>query len=208
MDRGKLLILSGFSGVGKGTIVSALLNKYPEYKLSVSYTTRNPRKGEVDGIHYHFRTQDEFDEKIECDAFLEYARYVNNSYGTPKKFVEDNLSLGNHVILEIETQGAIQVKEKIPDAMMVFLLPPSAEELRKRLENRNSESRETIEERLKKAVQETENMKYYEYFVINDKVENCVDNLNRILNNDSPVLASPEEVNKIKNDIKKFLKGE
>lgn len=208
MKKGKLLVISGFSGVGKGTVVKALLEKYPNYKLSISATTRAPRDMEVEGEHYFFRTKEDFEAMIENQELLEYANYVGNYYGTPKRYVEKNLNNGNNVILEIEAQGAIQIKEKVPDAIMIFLLPPDAKTLKERLIGRKTESEEVIHERLKQAVEETKALDNYDYFVINDEVLKCVENINCIVGDNLPELASDDEVQSIKNDIKNFLKGE
>lgn len=204
MKRGKLLVISGFSGVGKGTVVRRLLEKYPNYKISISATTRNPREGEEEGVHYFFLKKEAFEKMIENQELLEYAEYVENYYGTPKKYVEENLEAGNHVILEIEAQGALQIKQKMPETIMIFLLPPTAEELKKRLIGRDTESGEVIEKRLKKAAEETEALKNYEYFVINDEIDACAANINRIVTGNNPVLADAGQVETIKNQIKNF----
>ena len=139
--RGILTIISGFSGAGKGTVVGRLLEKYPErYKLSISATTRSPRNGEEHGVHYFFKSDEEFQQMIENDAFLEYAQYVEHSYGTPRQYVEENLAAGYDVILEIEQQGAFAVKKAVPEAILIFLTPPTIEELERRLRNRKTES--------------------------------------------------------------------
>lgn len=209
MDKkGKLLIISGFSGVGKGTAVNRLIDKYDEYTISVSATTREPRKGEKDKINYFFVTKEEFEEMIAGNKLLEYARYVDNYYGTPIDFVKEKISEGINVILEIETQGALKVKKIMPEAMMIFLLPPDAQTLKERLVGRNTEPIEVINKRLLKASEETDYMKYYEYFVINDEIDSCVENINKVVNDDTAGTASMEEVERIKNDIKKFSKGE
>lgn len=204
MKRGKLLVISGFSGVGKGTVVRRLLEKYPNYKISISATTRNPREGEEEGVHYFFLEKEAFEKMIENQELLEYAEYVENYYGTPKQYVEENLEAGNHVILEIEAQGALQIKQKMPETIMIFLLPPTAEELKKRLIGRDTESGEVIEKRLKKAAEETEALKNYEYFVINDEIDACAVNINRIVTGNNPVLADAGQVETIKNQIKNF----
>ncbi len=204
MKRGKLLVISGFSGVGKGTVVRRLLEKYPNYKISISATTRNPREGEEEGVHYFFLKKEAFEKMIENQELLEYAEYVENYYGTPKQYVEENLEAGNHVILEIEAQGALQIKQKMPETIMIFLLPPTAEELKKRLIGRDTESGEVIEKRLKKAAEETEALKNYEYFVINDEIDACAANINRIVTGNNPVLADAGQVETIKNQIKNF----
>lgn len=208
MKKGKLLIISGFSGVGKGTVVKHMLENYEDYKISVSATTREPRAGEENGIHYHFLTKEQFENMIAENQLLEHANYVGNYYGTPKDFVEKTIEQGENVILEIETQGAIQVKEKIPEAIMVFILPPSAAALKERLVGRKSETAEVIAERLTKAAEETKELEHYEYFVINDEVEKCADDIDKIVRDNYPELISSELINKIKKEILMFSKGE
>ena len=206
--QGKLLIISGFSGVGKGTVVNKLIDKYDDSTISISATTRKPRVGEVDKVNYFFVSKEEFEDMIANNKLLEYAQYVDNYYGTPLEFVNEKLNEGINVILEIETQGALKVKEIMPEAMMIFILPPSAEELKKRLVGRNTESMEVINKRLMKAAEETIFMDNYEYFVVNDEIEGCVEKINLVVNNDTTGTASKKEVEEIKNDIKKFSKGE
>ena len=198
MKKGKLIIVSGFSGVGKGTVMEYLKNNYDNYEFSVSVTTRQPRENEINGVHYHFITNDKFEKMVNEDALLEYAGYVDHYYGTPRQFVEDNINQGKDVILEIETQGALQVKEKKPEAVMVYILPPSAKELKKRLVGRNTESIEVINDRLAKAAEETDNLDKYDYFVVNDKVETCAKNIDGIRNDDNPDLADKDFVEQIK----------
>ena len=144
MSRGILTVVSGFSGAGKGTLMKRLMEEYDNYALSISVTTRDPRPGEEDGVSYFFRTEEEFDRMVEEDAFLEYARYVKHSYGTPKAYVEEQLDAGKDVLLEIEIQGALQVKEKRPDTLLVFITPPTAEELERRLRGRGTETSSVI----------------------------------------------------------------
>ena len=152
-ERGILIVVSGFSGAGKGTLMKRLLEKYEErYALSVSATTRQPREGERDGIEYFFKTKEEFEKMIAKEELIEYARYVENYYGTPRAYVEQMLEAGKDVILEIEIQGALKVKKAFPDTLLLFVVPPSAEELKHRLVGRGTESMEVIESRLKRAV--------------------------------------------------------
>lgn len=207
-EKGKLLIISGFSGVGKGTIVNALLEKYNNYVISISATTRQPRNYETEGVHYFFKEKEEFEEMILHEHLLEYADYVGNYYGTPVEFVTSKLEQGINVILEIETQGALKVKEKMPEAKMIFILPPSAEELKNRLIGRGSETIEVINKRLKKAVDEIKYMSFYEYFVINDEIDNCITQIDNIVYNCDAKLPTMEEVKKIKEEISNFSKGE
>ena len=163
MDKGVLTIISGFSGSGKGTILNEMLKRYDNYSLSVSATTRKPRVGEVEGKSYFFKSKEEFEDMIEKDELIEYAKYVDNYYGTPKAYVMEKLAEGKDVILEIEIQGALKVKEKYPDAMLVFISTPSALCLKKRLEERATESSEQVEARLKRAVEEADSMDSYDY---------------------------------------------
>ncbi|MBP5772480.1 MAG: guanylate kinase [Eubacterium sp.] len=208
MEKGKLLIISGFSGVGKGTVVENMLENFDNYKISISCTTRDPRPAEEDGVHYHFISKDEFEKMIENDELLEHAKYVDNYYGTPKKFVEDCLKRGENVILEIESEGARKVKAKMPEAIMIFVLPPSAKHLKDRLIGRNTEDHDSITKRLLKAVEETDAMKHYEYFVVNDQIDDTAKNIDKIVTNTNPDLPSEDEVLNIKNEIINFSKGE
>lgn len=181
-ETGLLLIVSGPSGVGKGTICNALLQKYPEqYALSVSATSRSPRENELEGREYFFRTREEFERMIEQDMLLEYACYTDNYYGTPRQWVEEQLSKGIHVILEIEYQGGFQVRKKLPDALMVFIMPPTIEELILRLTNRGTETSEQIQKRLKKAEEEMKVAEQYDYTIINEDVEKSVEMLHNIV---------------------------
>jgi len=181
MSRGVLAVVSGFSGAGKGTIMKSLMAKYDNYALSVSATTRNPRPGEEDGREYFFRTKEEFEEMIRQDQLIEYARYVENYYGTPKAYVEEQLSAGRDVILEIESQGAAKVRQKMPEAVSLFLVPPSFEELSRRLHGRGTDSEEVIQRRLATAREEVREMEHYDYIVINDTIENAVGEILAIL---------------------------
>ena len=146
MEKGVLVVISGFSGAGKGTLMKQLVSRYDQYALSISATTRQPREGEVDGREYFFRTKEEFEEMIAQDALVEYAQYVEHYYGTPKKYVEENLEAGKDVLLEIEIQGALKIREKYPEAILIFVTPPSGEELRRRLVGRGTETMEVIED--------------------------------------------------------------
>lgn len=207
MNKGKLLVISGFSGVGKGTVVNYLKEHDDNYKISVSVTTRNPRENEIDGMHYHFITNEQFEKMIEENKLLEYAGYVDHYYGTPKEFVERSLDQGNNVILEIETKGALQVKENKPDAILIFILPPSAEELKNRLVGRQTETEEVICERLKKAAEETDNIDKYDYYVLNDEVDKCAQHIENIKNN-NPQSLDMDFVNQIKSEVLMFAKGD
>ena len=166
MSRGVLVVVSGFSGAGKGTIMKSLMAKYDNYALSVSATTRNPRPGEEDGREYFFRTREEFEEMIRQDQLIEYAQYVENYYGTPKAYVEEQLSQGRDVILEIEIQGARKIKKKFPEAVLVFVTAPSME---------------VIHQRLARAAQEAEGVDEYDYVLVNDQLDEAVDRLHGII---------------------------
>lgn len=204
-DKGVLTILSGFSGSGKGTVVKRLLEKYDNYAVSVSVTTRKPRPGEEEGKAYFFRTQDEFDRMVREDAFLEYASYVDHSYGTPRSYVEENMEKGRDVILEIEMQGAMQVKKKMPDALLLFVTPPTAEELKRRLSGRGTETEDVIASRLKRAREEADGMENYDYLVINDTVEECVDTVHSLIQNQHLKMnANHDFVRKIRKELKEL----
>lgn len=178
--RGSLLVISGFSGVGKGTVAKKLVEKYG-YSLSISATTRQPREGEVEGREYFFKTVDDFKNLIDYNGFIEYARYVDNYYGTPRKFVEDELAAGHNVILEIEVQGAFNIKKQYEDALLIFITAPSAAAIKERLVGRGTESEEVINKRLNRAKEESEDMDKYDYIVINDQVEDCADRIHAIV---------------------------
>ena len=181
MRKGVLAVVSGFSGAGKGTVMKALLKEYDDYALSISVTTRSPRPGEEDGREYFFRTREEVEKMIAEEQLLEYAEYVGNYYGTPRFYVEDMLARGKNVILEIELQGAMQIKQKNPEAVLVFITPPSFEELKNRLIGRGTETEEVINSRLARAAEEAEEMDKYDYIVVNDQVEDCVHCLHQII---------------------------
>lgn len=181
-DRGLIIVLSGFSGAGKGTIMKHLLEAHPnDYNLSISATTRNPRPGEENGREYFFKSREEFDNMIENNELLEYATFNGNSYGTPKSYVEKLVEEHKDVILEIEIQGALQVKEMYPDALLLFTMPPSAEELKNRLVGRGTESPEVIAQRLAISCKESQYMDKYDYLIINDSLEAAVDQVHNII---------------------------
>ena len=180
--KGILIVVSGFSGAGKGTLMKELLKRYDNYALSVSMTTRAPREGEVDGESYFFVDKETFERTIAEDGLIEYASYCGNYYGTPRKYVEKCLQDGRDVILEIEIQGALKVKEKFPETLLLFVMPPSAAELKRRLEGRGTESPEVIRERLMRASEEAEGIENYEYLIINDDLDECVREMNDIIN--------------------------
>ena len=178
--EGKLLVISGLSAAGKGTISRMLIDKYDEYVLSISATTREKRGNEVDGVDYFFISKDKFTKMIEENEFLEYAEYVGNYYGTPKKYVEDKLDKGINVILEIEMQGALQVKKIYDKAVLIFVIPKSAKVQRERLVSRNRDTAEQIEKRVKQTLVDAEYAKHYDYVIINDKIEDSIKDIEDI----------------------------
>ncbi len=181
MKKGVLAVISGFSGAGKGTVIKEFLARHEGYVLSVSATTRAPRAWEKDGVDYFFMTQDEFEKMIREDGLMEYARYGENYYGTPRAFVEKHLEEGRHVLLEIDLQGARQICEKYPDAVRIFMTPPGIEELERRLRGRGSEDEESIRRRLSRAVIEAQALEEYDYVLVNDEIIPCAERLHTIL---------------------------
>ena len=179
--KGILIVVSGFSGAGKGTLMKELLKRYDNYALSVSMTTRAPREGEVDGESYFFVDKETFERTIAEDGLIEYASYCGNYYGTPREYVEKCLQDGRDVILEIEIQGAAKVREKMPEAVSLFLVPPSFEELSRRLHSRGTDSEETIQQRLATARREVKEIVNYDYIVVNDTVDQAVGEILAIL---------------------------
>ncbi|HLR01861.1 MAG TPA: guanylate kinase [Virgibacillus sp.] len=180
-EKGILFILSGPSGVGKGTVRKEIFQQDTDLKYSISMTTREKRQGEVDGVDYFFKTKAEFEEMIGNNELLEYASYVHNYYGTPKKYVEETLATGYDVFLEIEVQGAQQVKENFPEGVFIFLSPPSLDELKNRIMSRGTESDDLVLNRLKEAKKEIEMMDIYDYVVVNDHVERAVGKIQSII---------------------------
>ena len=203
-QRGILAIISGFSGAGKGTVVNKLLEK-DNYAVSISATTREPRQGEVDGKNYFFKSRDEFENMIENNQLIEYAEYVGNYYGTPRDYVFKKLEEGYDVILEIEMQGALKVKEKFPETALIFITPPSADELKKRLVGRGTETIEQIDKRMSRAVDECDYMNKYDYIVVNDDLDECVDEIHRLLQSIHNAKENQSElIEKITEELKKF----
>ena len=179
--QGILVVVSGFSGAGKGTLMKELLKRYDNYALSISATTRAPREGETDGKEYFFVTKEQFEKMRDERKLIEYAQYVNNYYGTPKEYVEQKMAEGKDVILEIEIQGALKVKKRFPDALLLFVTPPSAEELRRRLVGRGTETLEVINARLARAAEEASGMEAYDYLLINDDLDRWVEEMHQLI---------------------------
>ena len=200
--KGIIIVVSGFSGAGKGTVMKALTAKYKNYALSISATTRDPRPGEQNGREYFFVSNEEFEKLIKENGLIEHAGYVDHYYGTPRKFVEDKLNSGIDVILEIEIQGALQIKKQYNDAVLLFVMPPSAKELEERLRGRGTETDEVIRLRLSRAKEEAEGIENYDYIVINDKLEDCVERVNDII---TAVHNTPDRNLEFINDMRRQL---
>lgn len=180
-NEGILIVVSGFSGAGKGTLMKRLVEAYDGYALSISATTRKPRPGEEEGREYFFLSREQFEKRIADHALIEHAEYCGNYYGTPRDYVEKELSEGRDVILEIEIQGALKIKEQYPDALLLFVSTPDAAELRRRLSGRGTETQEVIQKRLCRAAKEAGGIEAYDYIVINDDLETCVKELHGII---------------------------
>ena len=207
--KGVLIVLSGFSGAGKGTIVKKLLSTYDNYALSISMTTRSPRPGEEHGREYFFVEKEVFEEHIAKDELVEYAQYVGNYYGTPKAYVEEQLANGKDVILEIEIQGALKIKERFPQALLLFVTTKSAEVLRDRLVGRGTETKEVINNRLARAVEESEGIGKYEYIIVNDDLDACVEETHAIIQKAKAAAFRNEEfIKNIQQELKDLSKGE
>lgn len=210
MKRGLLVVFSGFSGSGKGTIMKRLLEEHKDtYRLSISATTRAPREGERDGVEYFFKSIPEFEELIKNNQMLEYAQYAGNYYGTPRAYVESELDKGHDVILEIETQGALKVKELIPEALLIFVTPPSVSILYDRLKNRGTETDEVIAKRMAQAANEALVIEKYDYLIENDNLDECVKVTHEIIKNSHDLTYNRKElIDNLKNDLKRYKKGE
>lgn len=207
--KGILIVVSGFSGAGKGTLMKELLNRYEErYALSISATTRQPREGEEHGREYFFISKEEFEKMIAKEELIEYAKYVENYYGTPRKYVEQKLNEGKDVILEIEIQGALKVKEKFPDTLLLFVSPPGAEELKNRLVGRGTETMDVIESRMSRAAEEAEGMEEYDYLIINNTLDECVEQMHAVIQGEHLRCSrNTAFIERIKKELK-GLKGE
>ena len=207
--QGTLVFVSGFAGTGKGTVIKELLKRYDSYALSISATTRNPRPGEVDGREYFFKTTEEFEQMIKDNEFVEHACYVGNYYGTPKKYVQEQLAEGKDVILEIEIQGALNIKSQFPNALLLFIAPPSADVLKERLVGRGTETQEVIEQRLARAVEESMGIENYDYLVVNDDLDECVENVHQMIQSAGwKMTRRLNDVEELRKQISKFSKGE
>ena len=208
--KGILIVVSGFSGAGKGTIMNQLMKEYPDtYALSISATTRSPRPGEVHGKEYFFLSEKEFEDMIESGALLEYAQYVDHYYGTPKSYVQQQLEAGKDVILEIEIQGALKVKKANPDALLLFVTPPSAKELKRRLAGRGTEEESVIDSRLSRAWQEAQGVEDYDYLVVNGDLEEAVQKVHTMIQNEHDRVARNHTlIETIKAELQCFAKGE
>lgn len=208
-EKGILIVISGFSGTGKGTLVKELLSTYDEYALSISMTTRSPREGERDGVEYFFTDRAHFEKTIRENGLIEYAEYCGNYYGTPRKYVEEQLKAGRNVILEIEIQGALKVKEKFPETLLLFVTPPSAAELERRLKGRGTETDEVIARRLARAYEESEGIEAYDYIVVNDNLDICVREIHALVDAARRVpVRRTAFINEIREELKGFAKGE
>ena len=205
-NKGILIVVSGFSGAGKGTLMKELLTRYPDtYALSISATTRAPREGEVDGREYFFVSKDEFEKMIAKDKLIEYAKYVENYYGTPRDYVENKLEEGRDVILEIEIQGAHNIKKLFPDTLLLFVTPPNAEELKKRLVGRGTETMDVIESRMNRACEEAQGMENYDYLIVNDSLDRCVEEMHAIIRGEHRRSSRNREFMKeIKEDLERM----
>lgn len=207
--RGILIVVSGFAGSGKGTLMNELLKQFDNYALSISATTRKPRGQEVDGKEYFFKSVEEFEKMIAQGELIEYANYVGNYYGTPKAYVEEQLNSGKDVILEIEIQGALKVKEKFPDTLLLFVTPPNATILKERLVGRGTETMEVVEMRMNRAAQEAEVVSSYDYVLVNDDLQTCVMQMHSIIQSEHHrCFRNTEFINQMKEELKGNVKGE
>ena len=207
--KGILIVVSGFAGSGKGTLMNELLRQFDNYALSISATTRKPRGQEVNGREYFFKTTEEFEKMIAQGQLIEYANYVGNYYGTPKAYVEEQLNSGKDVILEIEIQGALKVKEKFPETLLLFVTPPSATILKERLIGRGTETMDVVEQRMQRAAEEAEGLASYDYILVNDDLQTCVMQMHHLIQTEHyRKFRNTEFMNQIKEELKGNLKGE
>ncbi|MCR5665810.1 MAG: guanylate kinase [Eubacterium sp.] len=208
--KGVLIVISGFAGAGKGSIVKGLLESYPgKYALSTSATTRSPRAGEVHGREYYFLSKEEFEDMIQKDSLIEYANYVGNYYGTPKEYVLKQLEEGQDVILEIEVQGALNVRKTFPDALLLFVTPPSATILEQRLTGRGTETADVVKKRMKRAYEESQMMKEYDYLIVNDSLEEAIKQTHCMIQNEHYKIDQNHTfIKDLETQLNDFYKGE
>lgn len=210
--NGILAVVSGFSGAGKGTLMKELLKRYDNYALSISATTRDPREGEEEGREYFFVSEKYFKDMIETEKMIEYARYVNHYYGTPREYVLNQMRMGKDVILEIEIQGALKVKRRFPEAILIFVMPPDVEELKRRLIGRGTENIAVINARLSRAAKEAKGIEAYDYVLINDKIDTCVEEMHQLIqvqhNRTSNNMLLLSHIREELKNINPFEKGE
>ena len=207
--KGILVVFSGFSGVGKGTIMRCLTERYGHYSLSISATTRQPREGEEDGREYFFKTKEEFETLIKENRLIEYACYCDNYYGTPRDYVEDQMEQGRDVILEIELQGALKIREQYPEALLLFVMPPDAQTLADRLRGRGTETEEVIQARLARAVEEAKEIEAYDYMVVNDDLDRSVEAIHHLIDSQHNLIGrNLDFVETVREELKAFAKGE
>lgn len=203
------MVVSGFSGVGKGTLMKLLTERYGHYALSISATTREPREGEEDGREYFFKTREEFERLIADDMLIEYAQYCGNYYGTPREYVEDQMEQGRDVILEIELQGALKVKRKFPETLLLFVMPPDAQTLIARLRKRGTETEEVIRRRLARAVEESEGIEEYDYMIVNDDLDQSVELMHSLIEaQHNKINRNLDFVGQIQREVRALVKGE
>ncbi len=209
MHKGSLIVVSGFSGAGKGTIMKKLVSETEDFALSISMTTRAPREGEQHGKEYYFVTREVFEETIANDGLVEYACYCGNYYGTPKSYVDEMLSAGKNVLLEIEMQGAMKIKEKFPEAVLLFVMPPSAKVLYERLVGRGTETKEVIDKRMARAVEESQGIEQYDYIVVNDDLDTCVEEVKAIVAaSANAAVRNREFIELVRGELSSLVKGE
>lgn len=209
MHKGSLIVVSGFSGAGKGTIMKKLVRETEDFALSISMTTRAPREGEQHGKEYYFVTREVFEETIANDGLVEYACYCGNYYGTPKSYVDEMLSVGKNVLLEIEMQGAMKIKEKFPEAVLLFVMPPSAKVLYERLVGRGTETKEVIDKRMARAVEESQGIEQYDYIVVNDDLDTCVEEVKAIVAaSANAAVRNREFIELVRGELSSLVKGE
>ncbi len=207
--KGIIIVVSGFSGAGKGTLMKKLTEMYDTYALSVSMTTRAPRPGEQEGKDYFYVSREEFERRIEQEGFVEHAEYCGNYYGTPRDYVESQLEAGRDVILEIEIQGALEIKKKFPTSLLLFVMPPSVAELKRRLIGRGTETEDVIDRRLCRAAEEAQGIDQYEYIIINDDLDTCVKEMHSLIQgaHDTP-FRNKEFIGEIRSQLEELTKGE